>query len=405
MKRWLLLLLVVTPLPAEEVRLAVLPGSFVAGDVSTRAQIAVQMDEVRTIWETASYGSVRFPYQIAEPYHIGAPGHCDQTWATGAINAAQAAGIVAEKYIMLQAYDASCRYGGEATVGGTTAFINATGSAYVIAHELGHMLGFNHARRIQWSGEVGDFSQARVLEYGDPIDVMAGGNTVSAYERAAKAWLFPTRLGRNSGRVTLQQIDASPSAAVVQRTDGQEYWAELRGAAMYVRSSYYGGSWVATLAPGDSYRDELGGVLLTNSGDLVFTALVPPTPTPGSAATPVPMPTYPPSVETPCWAVKDYLRCSPTPASTPTTAPTARPSLTPPPSGTTLIPTPTVAAATPTVTAADPSPPPVEPSVSPTATAVRPTPSKKSSGCGGPLALLIGGIVSAVAIRKAKTWR
>jgi hypothetical protein len=428
MKRliWLALFLVAVSASAQTVKVAVIPIDYTGNDWSgtgTEQSIRDAMAEATGIFLNASRGTVTFTTLVGKPFRVTkVPGQCFEGYTAKAI---QGSGLVADKYLFLT-QDQGCRYGGEASLNGVYGFVNAGTASYVIAHELGHMFGLNHANSMVCIFP-GNLLQCTFHEYGDPIDVMAGGSTVQAYERRILGYpISSVRHPGGTATYAMSSIEAGGSSLSLSRADGIGYEVELRMQGFYVRMNYDARmNYCATLRPGAPginygpiYRDVTGGVQLTavDSTHLLVERFDPPIPTPGPEPTAAPIrPTSgPPVTPNECWVAKPYIRCSPTPlplaitrpgpppvtrvATATPVPPTEVPTAAPPPSSTpTLLPCLGAVLldgpagpywACPTAT---PSPAPASP-VAPSTTPQ--TPPKPSSGGGSSALLLWGGLVA-----------
>lgn len=378
------------------VRVAVIPVYYdAAGPPAGEAQIRDAMAEALGVFVQGSSGTTSFPVLIGAPYKATkVAGQCFEGYTGKAI---AASGLAADKYLLLTS-DGGCRYGGEAAVGGGFGFVNAGTASYVIAHELGHMLGLNHANAMDCI-LPGNLSVCRFREYGDPIDVMAGGSTVQAMERASLGWPISfLRHTTGTAVYAMADIEAGGGALFATRDDGLTYAIELRQQGFFVRFNYDARyNYVVTLKPGpdginyqSTYRDVTGGVQLraidATHLEVARFAVIPPTPDPRP---PTPVPTWgpqpTPKPDNECWVLKPYLRCSPTPTQTALNPIAPSPTMT-------AIPPPPVPTSTPAPGPPDtPTQPPAAATETP-ASAASPTQTPAifktpvpigSSGCGG----------------------
>ena len=135
-------------------------------------------------------------------------------------------------------------YGGLATVLGPNFWVNGAYSFRVVAHELGHTYGLRHANL--WKVSDGDpVSEAgRSLEYGDPFDLMGGGEDFSATEdfgpwnKSLLQWIpdSAVTVAGGDGVYRVHRIDAAgadlglPRALKIVRDPTRDYWIGYRRA-------------------------------------------------------------------------------------------------------------------------------------------------------------------------------
>jgi hypothetical protein len=374
------------------IRVIVLPGEFVSGGVTDDATIASAMRDVSALWTAASLNQTQVRVQIGPRTLIQRqPGTCNQAWAQGAAQTAQAAGFSWDKIVFIQQYDDQCKYGGEATLGGCCSFENSGVNIWIIAHEGGHSwFALPHSWGVFFVGVFGDFANAQLKEYGHRTDVMSGGDTVAAIWRYRLGWLTPVRIPRDGAwhRIHLEPITQRQDAFSIQREDGIEWWGERRVVGQVAETlditSTYGGvpTWAAAPAVGEDMEDPVGGVTIRSLGAGDYSVRgYPPTWAPPIVVTPTPGPVQntptPPPAE--CWAQYPFIKCSPTPAAA-TSTPTPTP-LPPSPTETPASVVPTPLPDTPTCVPATSTPTPVPATPSVTPTRGRPPTSVGSSGC------------------------
>jgi Gametolysin peptidase M11 len=110
---------------------------------------------------------------------------------------------------------------------GTTVWLFGYLDRRVLAHELGHGFGLNHAWSWNCSGSC------RSIEYGDPYDEMGHGDGhFNAFEKVQTGWLPESAAprARNDGEYVIDQLERGsdlPRALVVD-TAYTEYWFDHR---------------------------------------------------------------------------------------------------------------------------------------------------------------------------------
>jgi hypothetical protein len=98
-----------------------------------------------------------------------------------AANAAQNAGYDVNSYnlyVVAFSYTPNMGWAGLAYVGGSGALINGSFNITVVAHELGHNYGLNHASFWRPTDTTTPIGQGSEVEYGDSFDMM--GNSGSS---------------------------------------------------------------------------------------------------------------------------------------------------------------------------------------------------------------------------------
>gem|GEM_PF-5671731 len=104
----------------------------------------------------------------------------------------------------------------------------------VIAHEVGHNLGLDHANswRCRADGRPTALrGRCRSHEYGDPFELMGSGWGMSSLQLNRLGWLGQTRTLSRSGTVTLTSLSAGGSGIrglQVRAPDGDRYWLDFR---------------------------------------------------------------------------------------------------------------------------------------------------------------------------------
>ncbi len=160
---------------------------------------------------------------------------CSSTPTTNALWERSAQAVLNRLKINLDLYDKiififpkttndDCKnFGGWATIGGKTAFVNGTMNVQTIAHELGHTLGLHHANALTCypvDQSVIDplLSSFRrdvcLLEYGDGLGIMGRpGNTyhLNNFQKLQLGWLGEAEVltVTDSGTYTLRPLNAS----------------------------------------------------------------------------------------------------------------------------------------------------------------------------------------------------
>jgi hypothetical protein len=224
------------PFTEDAVRTAVFTG---AGSVNA-------FEQEQSFGAISLAGKVRADGDIFGWYTISSSNAvCDpDTWMFAANSAATGAGVDLAGYqhrIYLFPGVAACGWAGAADMPGSDSFINGTLSVRVIAHELGHNIGAQHASTINCmdSGARVAFSgSCTQSEYGDPFDVMGAALRHSAAFRKVEYGFVPAAAAATVTQSGTYQL-ASASAAGggiqslrVKRGAAADYWyIELRSPA------------------------------------------------------------------------------------------------------------------------------------------------------------------------------
>jgi hypothetical protein len=166
-------------------------------------------------------------------------------WMAGANAAAGGAGVDLTGYqhrIYVFPRVAACAWSGAADMPGTDSFINGSLAVRVLAHELGHNLGAEHASAltcVDGAGVSVSFSSSCVLdEYGDPYDVMGTSERhYAAFRKGEAGFLAASSLATvaQTGTYRLASSSVVSNGTVslrVQRGAAPDYWyMDLRSPA------------------------------------------------------------------------------------------------------------------------------------------------------------------------------
>lgn len=223
---------------------------FTEGDV--RTAVFTGAGSVNAFEQEQSFGAISFAGKLRADgdifgwYTIASSiGVCDpDTWMVAANAAATAAGVDLTGYqhrIYLFPHVPACGWAGAADMPGSDSFINGTLSVRVIAHELGHNIGAQHASTINCTdgGVRVTFSgTCTQSEYGDPFDVMGAALRHSAaFRKAEYGFLTAAAAATVTQSGTYQIASASAAGGGIQslrvkRGDAGDYWyMELRSPA------------------------------------------------------------------------------------------------------------------------------------------------------------------------------
>ena len=152
----------------------------------TKAQVMTAMEYNKGYMEEVSFGQLTMSgknHNVADIYGYYAipKGNtaCNySTWGNAAIQAAGKDGFTTSgyrHYMILLPPNHGCSWAGLASLGGNYSYYANTISSMVIEHELGHNLGFHHARSAtctEGSTKVQVSNNCTYSEYGDQFDTM-----------------------------------------------------------------------------------------------------------------------------------------------------------------------------------------------------------------------------------------
>ncbi len=133
-------------------------------------------------------------------------------------------------------------YGGLANVIGPDFWVNGAFDFRVVGHEIGHTYGLRHANLWQVTDGNAVSPAGSSLEYGDPFDLMGGGdffeNAFSHLNKSILQWIPDTAVtvAGNAGTYRIYRFDsaaanlAQPRALKVVRDSTRDYWIGYRRA-------------------------------------------------------------------------------------------------------------------------------------------------------------------------------
>lgn len=261
------------------------PLACSSADVATRVFGATGATVNRNHVES-SQGLVSFTGRVIGPFSIpfSSTGSCDfLAWGEAAEAAALAAGVNPAAYDRvnyLVAGNTTCGWTGIAYVPGRRSWVNRCESTGTISHELGHNLGFLHAK-------------TPAAEYGDASDPMGAARLVqhNAANRVMAGWLAGSAVvdvasGGSYSLAPLELVNpGTPQVLRVPKPDtGEAYYLSLRQAinldaslaAPYVNTlSVHRAlgelpssptTLLASLAVGQTYADAANGLAFTLQG-------------------------------------------------------------------------------------------------------------------------------------------
>jgi fibronectin type 3 domain-containing protein len=194
-------------------------------------------------YNEVSWGGVQVSGQTFGWHTISANSQtCDpSTWSSQADAAVKATGVDLTQFTnrtYVFPLVTACGWAGLAQVPGTQNWINGTPSVGVMAHELGHNFGLNHAMSESCTSDSGDrvaySANCTTSEYGDTFDVMGSAGAtyhLSDWHRAMIGLTNDIQMVSADGTYSLSPVEnqsGTPHALRIPRGDGSYFDLELR---------------------------------------------------------------------------------------------------------------------------------------------------------------------------------